>query len=110
MRATDVIRDLLNIIDSLETKLDDEASVVDIIEPSAQIQTGVDSNRFKHILAMLDFERANPSEYANSPKEFIASVDSVTCDAGGGWNGPKNPADLRGNSLSLYPENQHRLE
>lgn len=31
---------------------------------------------------------------------------SVTVNAGGGWNGPKNPADIRANSVSMYPNFQ----
>lgn len=34
-------------------------------------------------------------EYSNSPEEAYAGVDSVTTDAGGGVNGPKDPADIR---------------
>lgn len=36
-----------------------------------------------------------PKEYSNSPEEAYSGVDSVTTDAGGGVNGPKDPADIR---------------
>jgi hypothetical protein len=107
MRATEVIRGILDIID----KLDDtgstppvEVTVVDpVVEP---VITGVDTNRFKHILSMLDAERSNPPMYSNSPNTVVADIDAVTCDAGGGWNGPKNPADMKSDSISLYPNFQ----
>lgn len=41
--------------------------------------------------------------YANEPDEQYAPVSAVTTDMGGGPNAPKHPADLRGDSNSLYP-------
>jgi len=39
----------------------------------------------------------NPAEgeYANTPNEIVAPMSAVTTDAGGGLNGPKDPADIR---------------
>lgn len=105
MRATDIIRGVLDLIDQVECRQAAEPAVtVSVAAPEEDpIQTGVDTNRFKHIFAMLDAERSNPPMYDNSPNETVAGIDSVTKDAGGGWNGPKNPADHRSNSVSLYP-------
>jgi hypothetical protein len=102
MKATDVIRGVLDLIDKIDCQDQDDKLVAILPEPE-QIQTGVDTNRFKHIFAMLDAERNNPPMYDNSPNEVITGIDAVTKDAGGGWNGPKNPADLKGNSISLFP-------
>jgi hypothetical protein len=41
--------------------------------------------------------------YDNSPAEVTAGIESVTTNAGGGWNGPKNPANMRADSVALYP-------
>jgi hypothetical protein len=41
--------------------------------------------------------------YDNSPAEVTAGIESVTTHAGGGWNGPKNPADIRADSVAMYP-------
>ncbi len=41
-------------------------------------------------------------EYSNSPEEAYAGVDSVTTDAGGGMNEPKDPADIRVKDPSGY--------
>jgi hypothetical protein len=108
MRTTEIIRGVLDLIDQLDcAQQAQEPVVAAVIEPEEeQIQTGVDTNRFKHIFAMLDAERGNPAMYDNSPNETIASLDSVTKDAGGGWNGPKNPADIRSDSVSMYPNFQ----
>lgn len=103
MRATEIIRGLLDLID----KVDDSATTPSIeVEPLAAADsavTGIDSNRFKHIFAMLDAERSHPPMYNNSPNAVVADLDAVTCDAGGGWMGPKNPADIKADSISMFP-------
>jgi hypothetical protein len=37
---------------------------------------------------------------------MYADIDSVTKNAGGGVNGPKHPADIRGEHPSMYPAYQ----
>jgi hypothetical protein len=106
MRATEIIRNILDLIDNLENSQPDSDTVTIAPEP---IQTGIDTNRFKHIYAMLDQERSRPVTYDNSPNDCMASIDAVTVDAGGGVNGPKNPADMRSATVSLYPGHQHRI-
>jgi hypothetical protein len=108
MRATDIIRGVLDLIDQVECAAQaQEPTVAIAVTPDEEpIQTGVDTNRFKHIYAMLDAERSNPPMYDNSPNETVAGIDSVTKDAGGGWNGPKNPADMKADSISMYPNFQ----
>ncbi len=104
MRATEIIRDLLDIIEKIENK---EEETAEISPASANITaaTGVDQNRFKQIVDLLSQQH---QMYANSPAEVVASVDSVTVHAGGGWNGPKNPADMRADSVPLYPNYQQK--
>ena len=105
MKATDIIRDVLDLIDKIESPpVDPDVIVID--NPDDQIQTGLDTNRFKHIYAMLDAERSAPPMYNNSPNAVVADIAAVTVDAGGGWNGPKNPADMKSDSISLYPNFQ----
>lgn len=98
MRATDLIRGVLDLIDQIDCQQPDPVVTV---EPEEIVQTGVDTNRFDQIIDLLTSEYHQM--YDNSPAEVIAGIDSVTTKAGGGWNGPKNPADLRSNSLSLFP-------
>lgn len=95
MKATDIIRGVLDLIDNIDCQQSTEYA-----DPQ-QIITGSDTNRFKHIFNLLSKE--HEQMYNNSPAEKIASIDSVTVDAGGGWNGPKNPADMRSNTVSLFP-------
>lgn len=107
MKATEIIRGVLDLIDKVECAAEEPAvTVTDVESPQDPIITGVDTNRFKHIYAMLDAERAAPPMYNNSPNEVVADIAAVTVDAGGGWNGPKNPADMKSDSISLYPNFQ----
>jgi hypothetical protein len=98
MRATDIIRNVLDLIDHIDCPEPEAVAVVPVEEP---VQTGVDSNRFKQIFDILSAERNQM--YDNSPNEVVAGIEAVTTHAGGGWNGPKNPADIRADSVSMYP-------
>lgn len=105
MRATEIIRGVLDLIDQIECQ-DSVASVQvpDEIDSVDQIQTGVDQNRFKQIFDILSAK--STQMYNNSPDPVITGIDSVTVHAGGGLNGPKNPADLRADSVPMYPNFQ----
>jgi formate-dependent phosphoribosylglycinamide formyltransferase (GAR transformylase) len=104
MRATEIIRGLLDLIDKVDLSTQSpDVSVTAIDNTDAPAVTGVDTNRFKHIYAMLDAEKSRPPMYTNSPNTVVADIAAVTTDAGGGWMGPKNPADLKADSITLYP-------
>ena len=88
MRATDLIRHVLDLIDTIE-----KSGPVDVEE--------LEEKPAKK-------ERATrKTKHANTPDEQYASVDAITKDMGGGPNKPKHPADLRGDSNSLYPTMQY---
>lgn len=103
MRATDIIRGVLDLIDQVDCAQEQQPEVV-AVSVEDPIQTGVDTNRFKQIFDLLSAEKSQM--YDNSPAEVTAGIESVTTNAGGGWNGPKNPADMRANSISMYPSYQ----
>ena len=103
MRATEIIRDLLDIIERIDGESQEEIAVVQPATANITAATGVDQNRFKQIVDLLTQQH---QMYANSPAEVVASLDSVTVHAGGGVNGPKNPADIRSDSVSMYPNFQ----
>ena len=86
MRATDIVRQVLDLLDEIEGEHDISADV-------EIVKNDEPDDRFRSILAMLDSESFGP--LANSPNEVVAPVSAVTTDAGGGLNGPKNPADIR---------------
>ena len=88
MRATDIVRQVLDLLDAVEGDHD--------LKPETEVyinQNNEPDDRFKSILAMLDSDSFGP--LANSPNEVVADVDAVTTDAGGGLNGPKHPDDIR---------------
>lgn len=103
MRAADIIRDLLDIIERIDGV--ESAESTPPATANATVVTGVDQNRFKQIVDLLSQQH---QMYSNSPAEVVASVDSVTVHAGGGLNGPKNPADMRADSVPMYPGFQAR--
>lgn len=90
MRATDIIRGVLDLIDQVEDSKGQQPTATIEIEPE---QGEVEASRFKQIFAML----SNPSHgpLGNSPNEVVADIHSVTDHAGGGVNGPKHVDDIR---------------
>ena len=95
MRATDIVRQVLDLLDAVEGQHD--------LKPEAHIhidQNNEPDDRFKSILAMLDADSFGP--LANSPNEVVAPVSAVTTDAGGGVNGTKHPADIRVKDPGAY--------
>lgn len=91
MRATDIVRQVLDLLDEIEGPHDINQ---DGIDAEVHVHQNQDTdNRFKQILAMLDSDSFGP--LANSPNEVVAPMSAVTTLAGGGLNGPKHPDDIR---------------
>lgn len=69
MRATDVVRMTLDLID-----------IIDKPEPKIEVQIATDEpeeeQRFASVFKMLQARK--PGEYANSPNEVVADVDDIT--------------------------------
>ena len=111
MRATEVIRGLLDIIDVIDDATPSDSGCdcggecgCGNDDHSVMVASNDDDElrRFKQILGLV----GNDSEaYANSPDERVSDLDSVTIDAGGGVNGPKHPADIRGEHPRLFGGN-----
>jgi hypothetical protein len=110
MRATEIIRGLLDLIDGVDAAQqpdnscgsecgcsDDDHTVMAVATTDDELR------RFKQILGLVDDNQ--PEQYSNSPDEKVAPMGSVTVDAGGGVNGPKHPADIRGEHGRLYGGN-----
>jgi hypothetical protein len=104
MKVSDIIRQVISQVDSLETEQSAQAR-------DQEYKERADDNiaRFKQVKDLLPDEHDRMG-LANSPKERYADVDSVTKDAGGGPNGPKHPSDIRGEHASMYPSAQWRGE
>jgi hypothetical protein len=95
MKATDIIRNVLDLIDEVSVTHPDSSTST---APSNTSDTFVDADseesRFRQILAQLT-HRDTPCDYDNSPNEVVSGYAAVTTDAGGGLNGPKHPDDIR---------------
>ena len=102
MRATEIIRGILDVIDQIDVT-SAPVEVATIVEPTSA-DHGDDVNRFRQIFDLLNLEYGQM--YDNSPAEVVSGIESVTTYAGGGLNGPKNPADIRSDSVSMYPNFQ----
>jgi hypothetical protein len=89
MKLTDIIRDLIDLIDTVEK------------------DQYADPNRSKQTADLTD-KTLSDTDYVNTPDEQYADIKAVTTNAGGGMHAPKNPADIRGDHTSLYPAAQWR--
>lgn len=85
MRVTEIIRQILDIIDAAEQQ--DE-------QPQATITI---AHGHTH----------DEPEYSNTPQEVIAPLQAAF-PAGDDVHHSKNPADMRTDSISLYPDWQAR--
>ena len=97
MKITDVIRSVLDIIDSSE-------------QPESVNQDYMPEEGDDEIMRMKELVGINPEEvqFSNSPDELYADIKKVTVDAGGGINGPKHPGNIRTTNFPMYPHLQHK--
>jgi len=104
MRATEIIRGVLDLIDQVEHNEAGPEPVMIVAKTEVEPENPLDDNvrRFKQIIDLVSNDK-DPAEFANSPEEKIADIDAVTANAGGGLNGPKHPADIRGEHPSMFP-------
>jgi hypothetical protein len=122
MRGTDIIRQILNMIDSIETnaaqgephELNTNVPTIEIvgvasepeitIEPEVEVPMTIDDpdelERMKQIAGLVS---PMDAQYTTAPNERIAGIEAVTTNAGGGVNGPKDPADIRSSTVAMYP-------
>jgi len=98
MRAQEIIRAVLDILDR-----EDQVAGTGQPDDTPQDQTAIsnDENRFKQVFDLLDKEKE--AILTNRPKEQYADIEAVTTHAGGGWMNPKHPADIKSDSVSMYP-------
>jgi hypothetical protein len=96
MRAQEIIRAVLDILDQADCPEEEQS-----LDQPHDTQ---EENRFKQVFDLISKDKE--AILTNRPKEQYADVAAVTTDAGGGVNGPKHPHDMRGNSYSIYPNQQ----
>ena len=97
MKITDIIRGVLDLIDGAEAPEQNPAVAIAVdIEPEAEI---MDMQRLAGILA--------DPEFANGPNTIVAPVGAAF-PAGDDVHQNKNPADIRTDSISMFPDWQAR--
>lgn len=98
MKITDIIRGVLDVIDRAEEPDSVVAAVELEVEPAAEI---ADMQKLAGILGVEE------PEYANAPVEIVAPV-TAAFPAGDDVHYSKNPADIRTNATSMFPDWQAR--
>jgi hypothetical protein len=100
MKITDIIRGVLDVIDRAEEP--DQAPVVAAIELAVEPEVEIaDMQKLAGILGVEE------PEYANTPVEIVAPV-TAAFPAGDDVHYSKNPADIRADSVSMFPSWQAR--
>ena len=97
MKITDIIRGVLDLIDSAEAAEQEPVMAIAVdMQPEEQI---MDMQRLAGILA--------DPEFANEPNEVVAPM-TAAYPAGDDVHSSKNPADIRADSISMFPDWQAR--
>lgn len=99
MRVNDIIRSVLDIIDTAESPGPVVTAVAIETDP-AQEQ--------RDMLRLAGILDCDDGEYANAPTEVVAPV-TAAFPAGDDVHYSKNPADIRTNAPSMYPGYQARM-
>jgi hypothetical protein len=100
MRVTEIIRNILDLIDNIESKPNVPKADKDM--PNEQFYD--DEIRRLRQIADLDNDK-HLAQYSNTPKEEYAGIEAVTTAAGGGPNKPKHQDDIRGDSFRIHGDN-----
>lgn len=97
-----IIELLRGILDAVEQEIGPKVNIsVHAPGPAADHD---DIARMKILSGLISQE---PREYANEPQEMVSNIDNVVHD-GTDLNKSKNPADIRTNAASMYPDWQAR--
>lgn len=97
MRVSDIIRNVLDIIDQAESPESEPVVAIAVeVEPQAELQD------MQRLAGLLD-----EPEYANEPNAVVAPIGAAF-PAGDDVHHSKNPADIRTNAASMFPDWQAR--
>ena len=124
MKITDIIANFAELIDKLsEPRNEPEQQAQVVIVQAEPDRAGEmsplssssindehphdDIRRFKQIVDLAN--GPGDKQYDTRPDEAYASIDAITTDAGGGWQEPKHPSDIRVQHPSAYPGHQHKV-
>jgi hypothetical protein len=105
MRISDVIRGVLDIIDQAETAQQPQAVIaIQATEPEDSSADDAELVRMRQIAGLIDNE---DGAFQNTPTERYATIDDMMSH-GDDVHRPKDPADIRSNAPSMYPNFQAR--
>ena len=108
MKITDIIRGIIDLIDR-ETQQDQESqvAVIDLaINPEPDDQ-GRDPLDMMRQLAGMPDAGCDDHQYSNEPDEQVSAMTAAFPE-GDDMHHSKNPADIRTNAPSMYPDYQAR--
>lgn len=93
MKITDIIRSVLDIIDTAENP--------EPVVTAVAIETDPEQEQ-RDMLRLAGILDGDDGEYANAPVEIVAPIGAAF-PAGDDVHHSKNPADIRTNAPSMYP-------
>lgn len=93
MRATEIIRGVLDLIDQVDCVQQQPEQDLPVPGPFAQLLAKMTA----------DEEKPTASVYDNSPDVHVKDLASVTTAAGLGTLGASSPADIRASTIAMYP-------
>jgi hypothetical protein len=100
MKVTDIIRSVLDLIDGAEDPQPEPVVAIAVdAAPDQELET---MQKLAGIFGVDD-----EAEYANEPNEIVAPIGAAF-PAGDDVHHSKNPADIRSDSLSMFPDWQAR--
>lgn len=102
MKITDIIRSVLDLVDSAECPEEEVTQIAIEIPVPVEPQIVDDPLSIMKQLAGL---QSSEHTYSNSPAELIAPLSAAT-PGGDDMHHSKNPADIRTNAPSMYPNFQ----
>lgn len=97
MKVTDIIRSVLDLIDGAEAPQEPQIAVAIDVSPEEEL---ADMQRLAGLLG-------DEPEFANEPNTIVAPVPAAF-PAGDDVHHAKNPADIRTNAPSMFPDWQAR--
>ena len=104
MKISELLRGLADLID----RESGPSIKVDVTQPvskyAPETQTADDLERMKVLSGLRSDE---PREHANEPQPMVSDIENVLHN-GTDLNKSKNPADIRTNAPSMYPDWQAR--
>lgn len=112
MRAHEIIRAVLDLIDHHEEPEQEPVTAVVTVNGELPMQSNDDEllSRLQQIAGLMgDKPTGEMSPLSNAPNERYAGLDAVTA-TGDDINKSKHPSDIRGDHVSMYPNHQHRPE